>query len=193
MNRYYPIAMDSDNPKTRCSQTRDGLWLGVLIAAFIVSRFIFHRAGVRFDMTPLEWYWQYIDSPLLRTKLLESTFYLHSQPPLFNLFLGGVLKAFPGLEAAAFATVYRGLGLLLAGSMYLLMRGLRIRLWIALLLSLAFVTSPPCLYFENWLFYAYPLAVFLCLAALFLQRYARNQHVLNLGLWLKKYYSLKNT
>ncbi len=174
--------MDSDKsrhrrPAARGSIWRDGIWLGALLAVFVVSRLIFHRLGVRFDMTPLQWYWQYIEPTLLRTRLLESTYYLHSQPPLFNLFMGGVLKLFPGQEAAAFAWIYRGFGLILTVSMYLLMRGLRIRPSIAFVLSAVFAISPAALFFENWLFYAYPLAVLLCLAALFLHYHLRTGRI----------------
>ena len=35
---------------------------------------------------------QYLDPLLLKSDLLKSLFYLHSQPPIFNLFLGIVLK-----------------------------------------------------------------------------------------------------
>ena len=49
-------------------------------------------AGVRFDAHALGIYYQFIDPPLLESRLLESLFYSHGQPPLFNLFLGLVLK-----------------------------------------------------------------------------------------------------
>ena len=133
---------------------------------FVISRLIFHMVGIRFDMTPLDWYPQYIDPPLLRERLLESTYYLHSQPPLFNLFMGAVLKLFPGREAIAFGMAYRALGLALAVSMFLLMRRMRIRTAIAFPLTIAFLLSPPCILFESRLFYAYPLTTFLCVAAI---------------------------
>ncbi len=169
--------MNADRRINEHSGTRNGLWLGALLAVFIVSRVIFHRLGISFDMTPLKWYWQYIDPTLLRTRLIESTFYLHGQPPLFNLFMGGVLKAFPGHEAAAFAWIYRGFGLILMASIYLMMRGLHVRAWIAFALTALFMISPAGILYENWLFYSYPLAALLCLSALFLHYYLRTGRI----------------
>jgi hypothetical protein len=77
--------------------------LAVIVAVFVASRIAAYAAGIRFDADPLTWYWQYIDTVLLKERLLESLYYLHSQPPLFNLLLGVTLKAFP----TSYATVAR--------------------------------------------------------------------------------------
>lgn len=79
-------------------------WLLAVIAAFLLSRLGSYLAGVRFDMTPLEEFWQYLDVNLLRSRLLESLWYLHSQPPLYNLYLGLVLKLTPNLAPLFAAT-----------------------------------------------------------------------------------------
>lgn len=155
----------------KLGQPRDRVWLIALIAAFIASRLLFHRAGVRFDMTPLGWYWQYIDPALLRSRLLESIYYLHSQPPLFNLFLGIVLKTFPGREALVFSLAYKGMGLCIVLSIFLLMRRLGIRAFLACGLGIAFLASPASILYENWLFYTYPLAAMMCLSAVVLNRF----------------------
>ena len=36
--------------------------------------------------------WHFIDIELLKNKLLESVYYFHYQPPIFNLFLGIIHK-----------------------------------------------------------------------------------------------------
>jgi hypothetical protein len=140
-------------------------------AIFVLSRLVFHYAGIRFDATPLDWYWQYVDPQLLKDRLLESTYYLHSQPPLFNLFVGVVLKAAGGHETVAFMLAYKAMGLVLALSMFSLMRRLKIRTYFALALTTAFIVSPSTIAYESWLFYSYPLAAILCLAGLVLHRY----------------------
>src|SRR5262245_61176470 len=91
----------------------DSRWPGrlALAAAFVVVELLYRHAGVRFDVTPLDEYLQYLDPVLLRTRLLESVYYLHMQPPLFNLFLGLVLKASAAHFAGAFQLIYLGLGL----------------------------------------------------------------------------------
>ena len=59
----------------------------LMAAVFVVSRIAYFLAGVRFDITFFEWGWQCLDPELLTNRLLESCYYLHSQPPLFNLFI----------------------------------------------------------------------------------------------------------
>jgi hypothetical protein len=147
------------------------VWLGIVTAIFVGSRLLFYHAGIRFDATTLNWYWQYVDPQLLRDRLLESTYYLHSQPPLFNLFIGLILKTFPGHETPAFMIIYKIMGLILALSVFTLMRQLKIRAYLALALTTAFTISPSSICYENWLFYSYPLAVLLCIAALLVHRY----------------------
>ncbi len=63
-------------------------WLLAVIAMFLLSRSAAMAAGVRFDASPLGYFLQYLDPHLLRARLGESLWYLHSQPPLFNLLLG---------------------------------------------------------------------------------------------------------
>src|SRR5690349_18208297 len=89
------------------------LWL--LVVCWGVCRCIyFFYFGVSLDIEPLKFYRQYIDPVLLKTALLQSTFYLRDQPPGFNLFLGVVLKCFGDDAQWAFQVVYLCLGLGLA-------------------------------------------------------------------------------
>jgi len=160
---------------------RRGL-LGVL-AAFGLSRAWAHWAGVRLDLTPLGTYWQYIDPVLLRGHLWQSLFYLHGQPPLFNLFLGVVVSVFPGHEETAFHAAYFGFGLMLAVTLYLLMLRLGDSMAWAALLTIGLGVSPACLAFENFLFYSYPVAAVLLLSGLFLHRFLENGHRLDGGIF----------
>ncbi len=64
----------------------------IVVLAFIISRVLYYCLGVRFDTIPLFYAWQFLDVNLLQNRLIESVFYLHSQPPLFNLFLGASSK-----------------------------------------------------------------------------------------------------
>jgi len=111
---------------------------------------------------------QYLDPVLLRTRLFESLFYLHSQPPLFNLFLGIVLKLYPQNPAPLFQAVYLLLGVTLTCAVLLLQLRLGVSRPVAVALALLFATSPSLLLYSNWLFYSLPVAVLLCLATLFL-------------------------
>ena len=143
----------------------------VLTAVFGLSRLIFFTAGVRFDADTLTWYLQYIDPVLLRTDLLRSLYYLHIQPPLFNLYLGTVLKLFPESYRVAFAATYVLLGWALTLCLYALLRRLGAARWLSATAVAVFIVSAPCVLYENWLFYSYPVTVALCASAYFLHRF----------------------
>lgn len=138
----------------------------MLVALFGLSRLAYHLEGVRFDDSTLVWYWQFLDPLLLRHRLAESLFYLHSQPPLFNLFLGGVLKLCPGMVTTAFHAVYLLLGFVLYGTVFALMRRLGASTAVALIVSTWFMLSPSFVLYEHFLFYTMPVAALLAVSVL---------------------------
>lgn len=148
-----------------------------LLAGFIVSRPMYWHEGVFFDIRMLgqDWAIHFIEPQLLRERLLESVYFLHSQPPLFNLFLGGMLHAFGTGTADAFAWTYTGMGLLLALCLYGVLVRLTVPRWPSALLTLLFMASPATVLYENWLFYTYPEALLLCASALFFHRFAASR------------------
>lgn len=147
-------------------------WLLAVVAVFILSRFGYYVAGVRFDASPLPWFWQFVDPVLLKADLAQSLWYLHSQPPAFNFFLGVVVNLFPGHETIVFSACYILLGLVFAVALFLLLRGFGVSDALSAAAASVYVSSPTCVLYENWLFYTHPLTVLLLLAALFWQRFA---------------------
>jgi hypothetical protein len=137
-----------------------------LAATFGAAHVFYYLLGIRFDDTSLAWYWQYLDPALLRNKLLESVFYMHSQPPLFNLFLGAVLKLPGGASRYVFQGVFLAAGLTLYLSLFWLQIKLGVARGVAYATSTAFVISPSFVLYEHWLFYTFPLAALLTLSAL---------------------------
>lgn len=136
----------------------------ILISIFILSRAIYWFLGIRFDSSPLNWFIQYLDPYLLKSKLAESLFYLQSQPPLFNLFLGAILKVFSGNEDLVFSLIYFLFGLTLYLGIYNIMLMLEISFWVRFVLSTIFIISPASITYENWLFYSYPTTAFLAIS-----------------------------
>ena len=135
--------------------------LASVITVFILSRLIYYCVGIRFDATPLAHFWQYIDINLLSNNLLQSLYYLHSQPPLFNLFLGLALKFFANHLELVFTVAYLLLGLLFTGSLYLLMHKLGVPDKLNILLAALYIISPAVVLYENILFYTYPIVALL--------------------------------
>lgn len=144
----------------------------VIGASFVVSRLAIYLAGVRFDASSLPIFWQYVDPPLLEHHLLQSLFYLHSQPPLYNLWLGILLKLSPGHFSVSAHACYLALGLVLPVAMYFLLTRLGLGRGVATALAVTLSVSPAVLLYENWLFYEYPVAVLLVLSVLALHVFA---------------------
>ena len=73
----------------------DGLGKKDVLAVLAITaagRLVYYLSGVRFDASTLDGYMQFIDTELLVTRLLESLWYYHANPPILNLFTGTVLK-----------------------------------------------------------------------------------------------------
>ena len=90
------------------------LRIGLVAGAFVGVRVAAWALGLRFDASQEPAFWHFIEPQLLEDRLLESLFYLHSQPPLFNLWLGAYHQLFGSWMPAAFGATYAGLGVLLA-------------------------------------------------------------------------------
>jgi hypothetical protein len=131
------------------------------------SIFVFGM-GVRFDISPLGVYAHYADPELLRTRLIESCFYLHVQPPLYNLALGVVLKLCPGFETQAFFALFTATGLALSLMLLTLMVRLGVSKKVSFALTLLFACSPSFILFQNLLLYTLQCAMLLTAAALLL-------------------------
>jgi hypothetical protein len=99
---------------------RPAYWAPLAITGiFIVPRVAFYLAGVRFDMTPVSGQvdvWQLLDLNQLQHNLIQSIWYLHSQPPLYNLFSGLLLQLPPRMIGALLvsASILFALGMVLS-------------------------------------------------------------------------------
>jgi hypothetical protein len=137
----------------------------LLAMLFALSRLGYYLLGVRFDARPVLHYFQFVDPELLKHRLFESLFYLHTQPPGWNLYTGAVLKFFPTSYPAVFHSIYILLGLGICWSTYHLMRTCRVNRWLAFSLAGWFIVSPGVILFENYMLYEYLVAFLLVTAA----------------------------
>lgn len=125
----------------------------------------------------IEPFWQYLDAQILKTDLLRGLFFLHSQPPLFNAFLGVVLKVFPQHYEQAFAWIFRAISLGTLLLMGLIMRRMAINEKLIFIFCAIFALFPNFLVYTNLLFYTLPIAFLLLLSCLFLQQFAETQRM----------------
>ena len=154
---------------------RNAFWLLALATVFGVSRIFYDATGITFQAEAIFGYWQMIDPKLLREDLWRSVFYLHSQPPLLNLFTGIILQSFPENYEAAFHGAYYLAGIFLAGAIYSLGISLRFPNWLAAALSAWFMVSPATVLYEHWIMYAYPLAAALTLSGVLLYQFIKTK------------------
>jgi hypothetical protein len=143
-----------------------------IVAMFVVSRCVYLLAGVRFNSHEIWYSFQVLPPDLLRHHLLQSLYYLHTQPPGFNLLVG--LGLLGGGHIWPLNIFYVAMGVVIAFGVDILLRLFGVGSRAALVITTLFVVSPSVVLFENYLFYDYPLL--LCLvgsvvaAGLFLNR-----------------------
>ena len=151
------------------ARTSRGRSVIAVVVGYLLSRLMYTVGyGVHFDDAGLGSAFQFLDPTQLRTNLAQSVFYEHIQPPLFNLYLGLGLR-FPNPHAF-FAASARVIGLALHLGLFELTRRLGARPWIAATVTTVFAFSPASILYETWLFYSFPVAAMLTLAACMLHR-----------------------
>lgn len=154
----------------------------VIILIFILSRIIFSFKGGSFLATPLFFAKQYLDPLLLENDLLRSLFYLHSQPPLFNCFLGVILKISP-LPEISYELLFKTAGMLIPLLFYGILTSFGIHSLIAFIATVIFMLNPTLILYENLLYYTYIEALFILLAIFFLLRWGIEKRLIYLCLF----------
>lgn len=148
-----------------------------MTGAFLVAHLAAYAVGLRFYTDTLIHFMHFLDPVLLRERLWESLYYLHIQPPLFNLYLGVILKTGERIAPILFFLSYLSLGYLLYGGLYRLQVNLGVRRAIAFVTSTGFMMSPAFLLYEHWLFYTFPCAAGLLFSHLALEAYLRTRKI----------------
>jgi hypothetical protein len=143
----------------------------LLSALYIGSRLLLYAVGLRFSFA-LDWMWL-ADPADLRDRLLETLYYFHAFPPAMNALTGVLLKVSEANAPALAQGVYWTLGLVLVNVLLSLGVALGLSVRAALVVALAFVLSPPAIYFEHLYLYEWPVATLLCLSALAFNRAVR--------------------
>jgi hypothetical protein len=137
----------------------------LILIVFILSRIILSFFHIEMDYDALLRNWQYLDMDSLRNDLLRGIWYDHTQPPVFNLFLGIVLKLTGPYARTAFVLIFKVLTL--ANTLLILdiLRRLLPASRLPLIISLIYLLSPAAIIFENELFYTTPITLMLLMAA----------------------------
>jgi len=134
-----------------------------IVLLFILSRVIFSLKGGSFLATPLSFAKQYLDPLLLKNDLIRSLFYLHSQPPLFNLFLGIILKVSP-IPSISYELLFKTAGIVIPLLFYSILTSLGIHTLVAFIVTTIFMLNPTLILYENLLYYSYIEALLVLLS-----------------------------
>lgn len=132
--------------------------------------------GVHMEYFNLYDNWQYLDVETLTHNLWRGVWYDHAQPPVFNLFLGIVLKLTGSNAATTFVVIFKGFTLLNTFLLYTLLGRIAPNRYIPLLIALLYLLSPATMIFESELFYTSFITFFLLLSAFFLLRLQDEQN-----------------
>jgi hypothetical protein len=147
----------------RRDRARALLGWAAALAGYLISRHFYDGLGLEMDLSPLQYFWQYQDLVELRERPLEAVFYQHTQPPLYNLFLAAAIAS--GDASSFLEHASELFGLALHGGLYALLVGLGVRRPIAVLAIWVAAFEPASVLMETWVFYTYPVAALLVVAA----------------------------
>jgi hypothetical protein len=122
--------------------TRPGLVCGALWAVVYLMVFL---TGQRFSAAYLDYGWQIIPWDTLSSDPVRSVWYLHVQPPLWNLTLGGLAWLSPLSDALTLQVLMAACGVLAAGWAATLARDLGRRPALAVTIGLVATVHPEVL------------------------------------------------
>ena len=151
--------------------------LGVIAACYILSRALFWFLGVRFASSEVEYFWQYLDTSLLKHQLWTSILYLHSEPPLMNLFYGAMLKAFPThwpMVAYSFNLLF---GQFAYMAIYIIISKSNVAHPIAMGVVILAMCNPSAVVYEAEPFYTHTVFCLLVFATYLFQSYLRQPKI----------------
>jgi hypothetical protein len=154
--------------RTRPSSCRP---VAIVLGALAASRLLYWQRGLRFDVGFVDASMQVADLDLLKSAPFSTAWFLHIQPPLFNLFVGLGANLFGSFAGLGFQVVYllATVAMLVAFVRFCLDLG--VRAGVATVLGAFLAVSPTVAQYESLLFYTHLELVLLVLAARGLQRW----------------------
>lgn len=162
--RLSPITTPDGRPETGC---------GLVLLIWVAARLLYYVVGgLPFNTEPALTFWQNVDPLLLQTDLWRSLWNLHMQPPAYNLLNGVLLKISPENFGPLCWGLHLTIGVVIAVSLYWLMRWFGVGEWWSAGLTSAFIASPACVLFESVAVYEYPIVLLLLGGTVALARFA---------------------
>lgn len=151
----------------------------IIVGVFILSRFFTFLLGMHLNDWALQAYWQYLDLETLRNNLLAGIWYDHAQPPVFNLFLGSVLKLGGNRSTFLFAAILKTISLANALLLYSIVKKLSRLSFLPLVVAIAYLLSPATIVFECELFYTTSISLLLLISVFYIIRLTESGKAIN--------------
>jgi hypothetical protein len=136
-----------------------------------------HGAGVSLDASVLRLLWQPIDSELLRENFFQSLLYSHTEPPLFDFFLGAAINWSPLSVGLTFTIGYFILDVVLGLSVLDAARTIKVPRTGAIVVAVLVACSPAAILYSHFLFPTFPTTVMLTLSIAAFARWVRDGRV----------------
>ncbi|MFI5151743.1 MAG: hypothetical protein ACHQET_00325 [Chitinophagales bacterium] len=156
-----------------------------VVFIFVVSRIILFLLGLRMNILPLFQYWQYLDVETLKHNLLRGVWYDHAQPPMFNIFLGVIIKVFGASSLAVFDILFKAISLANAFFLHRITKLLVKNPHLPALVAICYILSPATMVIECDLSYTICVSLLLLLSLYFLLRFYDSASWLNsIGIFL---------
>jgi len=152
-----------------------------MIVIYVVSRLFF--MDLQFDIESIYSHWQILDIEWLQKDLFGSLYYLHSQPPFYNLLIGVLAKLFPDTYMQVLSALSLVMSLAIYAMMFRILLFFRVSAWLSLAASTFYILTPEALLYEHWVFYTWFNAFLLVSATFFLTLYFEKRRSLYLFLF----------
>ncbi|HMN24630.1 MAG TPA: phospholipid carrier-dependent glycosyltransferase [Ignavibacteriaceae bacterium] len=154
-------------------------FLLILLTYFISRLYIFLFLKIDFSYPLKDNLIQYLDFELLRSELWTSIFYLHSQPPLFNFFIGINEIIFGNLSGVIVSFLFNLMGVFTAILAFSILDKLGVNKKLAAFLVIVYIISPATILYENLFFYTHVIIFFLVFSAYHLVVYLQREQFIN--------------
>jgi hypothetical protein len=132
-------------------------WYGgaVVVGGFFAARIALWATGTRFSLVSLEYpsLWHLLDPAWLKSHPLGPIWDQHTQPPVFNTFVGLVLRWSPFPDGISFQLLYLAFGLASALALNSILRQAGCRWWIAAAVTVVVFSDPIVIRYEHQLTY----------------------------------------
>jgi len=147
----------------------------VLLIVFIISRvFLINVFDLKFEYDWIFQMWHFIDIELLKNKMLESIFYFHYQPPIFNFILGLIHKQNIIEPSFILRIIFYSFTYFIGLIIFLTSRRFTQKAVVPYILAFIFYLFPETIIYENWPIYTWSSSFLLVLGFYLLTLYKQS-------------------